>query len=188
MNDPSAQTARLAELLSRCALRDQQAFAALYRESSPKLFGVALRILRRNDWAEEVLQESYVNIWNHAADYAAGRSAPLTWMTSIVRNRALDWLRRPHAESGGEEYEIAVETWTDGSDGPLEQVTAASNAAALARCMRMLDQYQRQSIALAFYHGLTHSELAAHLRQPLGTVKTWVRRGMEKLRTCLESP
>ena len=188
MSEVESQATRLSGLLARCALRDQQAFAALYRESAPKLFGVALRILRRNDWAEEVLQESYVNIWNHAGDYAAAKSAPFTWMTSIVRNRALDWLRRPQLESGGEEYEIAVEAWSDGSDGPLELAVAASSAAALARCMRTLDQHQRQSIALAFYHGLTHSELAAHLRQPLGTVKTWVRRGMEKLRTCLESP
>jgi RNA polymerase sigma-70 factor (ECF subfamily) len=184
--DPQIErNTRLAELLVRCALRDQQAFAALYRESSAKLFGVAVRILRRNDWAEDVLQESYINIWNHAADYTTGKSAPLTWMTSIVRNRSLDWLRRPQLESGGEEYEIAVEMWADGSDGPLEQVSAAADAAALARCLRTLDQSQRQSIALAFYHGLSHSELAAHLKQPLGTVKTWVRRGMDKLKICL---
>lgn len=179
------RNSRLARLLARSALRDQRAFADLYRETSAKLFGVALRILRRNDWAEEVLQESYVNIWNHAAGYAAGKSAPLTWMTSVVRNRSLDWLRRPQLESGGEEYEIAVEMWADDTDGPLEQISAAADAAALARCMRTLDQSQRQSIALAFYHGLSHSELAAHLRQPLGTVKTWVRRGMDKLKICL---
>jgi RNA polymerase sigma-70 factor (ECF subfamily) len=176
---------RLAGLLARCALRDQQALAALYRETSPKLFGVAVRIVRRNDWAEDVLQESYINIWNHAADYSTGKSAPLTWMTSIVRNRSLDWLRRPQLESGGEEYEIAVESWQDGSDGPLEQASAAADAAALARCMRTLEQSQRQTITLAFFHGLSHSELAAHLKQPLGTVKTWVRRGMDKLKTCL---
>ena len=114
--DPLAD--RLAGLLAQCALKNQRAFEDLYTLTSAKLFGAALRILRRQDWAEEVLQECYVNIWNHAGDYAAARSAPLTWMTSIVRNRALDWLRRPHAETTGEEYEIAVEAWQDHAPGP----------------------------------------------------------------------
>ena len=89
--------------------------------TSAKLYGVALRILRRQDWAEEVLQECYVSIWNHAGDYAVQKSAPLTWMTSIVRNRCLDWLRRPQQEATGEEYDIAVEAWQDDAPGPLEQ-------------------------------------------------------------------
>ena len=184
--DPQIErNTRLVELLARCALRDQQAFAALYRESSAKLFGVAVRILRRNDWAEDVLQESYINIWNHAADYATGKSAPLTWMTSIVRNRCLDWLRRPQTEATGEQYDVAVEAWQDDAPGPMEQLAASSEAAALARCMQQLDAKQRQSIMLAFFNGLSHSELAAHMKQPLGTVKTWVRRGLERLKTCL---
>lgn len=179
--------ARLAALLSQCALKDQQAFADLYRATSAKLFGVTLRILRREDWAEEVLQESYVNIWKHAVDYAVQKSAPLTWMTSIVRNRSLDWLRRPHQESSGKEYEIAVESWQDETPGPLEQLMQANDAGALADCLGTLDSRQRQTIMLAFFHGLSHSELAAHLRQPLGTVKTWVRRGLERLKNCLSA-
>ena len=182
---PDAQAVRLAELLAQCALRNQRAFADLYQLTSPKLFGVALRILRRQDWAEEVLQECYVNIWNHAGDYAAARSAPLTWMTSIVRNRCLDWLRRPQQETTGEEYDIAVEAWRDDAPGPMEQLMASSEAAALARCLQQLESKQRQSIMLAFFHGLSHSELASHMRQPLGTVKTWVRRGLERLKSCL---
>lgn len=177
--------ARLAVLLAQCALGNQQAFADLYRATSAKLFGVTLRILRREDWAEEVLQESYVNIWNHAGDYAVQKSAPLTWMTSIVRNRSLDWLRRPRQEASGEEYEIAVETWQDDTPGPLEQLAQARDASALADCLGALDNRQRQTIMLAFFHGLSHSELAAHLKQPLGTIKTWVRRGLERLKNCL---
>ena len=177
----------LAALLSQCALGNQAAFAELYRATSPKLFGVAVRILRREDWAEDVLQECYVSIWSHAADYAVARSAPLTWMTSIIRNRCLDWLRRPHPETGGEDYEIAAEAWHDEGRGPLEQLLAAADASALARCMDRLDSRQRQSIMLAFFHGLSHSELALHMRQPLGTVKTWVRRGLERLRGCLDA-
>jgi RNA polymerase sigma-70 factor (ECF subfamily) len=180
--------ARLAALLAQAALRDQRAFAHVYELTSAKLFGVALRILRRRDWAEEVLQECYVSIWNHAGDYAVQRSAPLTWMTSIVRNRCLDWLRRPQQEATGEEYEIAVEAWRDDAPGPLERLAASSEAAALARCLQQLEGKQRQSIMLAFFHGLSHSEVARHMRQPLGTVKTWVRRGLEHLKGCLGAP
>lgn len=189
-DDATSRTAaaandRLAALLAQCALGNQQAFADLYRATSAKLFGVTLRILRREDWAEEVLQESYVNIWNHAGDYAVQKSAPLTWMTSIVRNRSLDWLRRPRQEASGEEYDIAVEAWQDDTPGPLEQLAQARDASALADCLGALDNRQRQTIMLAFFHGLSHSELAAHLKQPLGTIKTWVRRGLERLKNCL---
>jgi RNA polymerase sigma-70 factor (ECF subfamily) len=182
---PDVQALRLAELLAQSALKNQRAFADLYELTAPKLYGVALRILRRQDWAEEVLQECYVNIWNHAGDYAVQKSAPLTWMTSIVRNRCLDWLRRPQQEATGQEYDIAVEAWQDDSPGPMEQLMNSSDAAALARCLRQLEAKQRQSIMLAFFHGLSHSELADHMRQPLGTVKTWVRRGLERLKGCL---
>jgi RNA polymerase sigma-70 factor (ECF subfamily) len=182
-----ALAAQLAALLGQCALGSHAAFAELYRATAPKLFGVAVRILRREDWAEDVLQECYVSVWNHAADYAAAKSAPLTWMASIVRNRCLDWLRRPHLESGGEEYSIVAESWAADAPGPMEQLLAAADAGALARCLRQLDSKQRQSIALAFFHGLSHSELATHLREPLGTVKTWVRRGLARLRDCLSA-
>lgn len=182
-----AHATRLAELLSQCALKNQLAFKELYELTSSKLFGAALRILRRQDWAEEALQESYVNIWNHAGDYAVSRSAPLTWMTSIVRNRCLDWLRRPQQEATGDEYEIAVEAWQDENPGPMDQLAASGDAAALARCLEKLDARQRQSIMLAFFHGMSHAEVAAHMKHPLGTVKTWVRRGLEQLKGCLES-
>lgn len=174
----------LSGLLSRSALRDRTAFAELYRRTSAKLFGVALRIVRRKDWAEDVLQESFVNIWHHAGDYTASRSAPLTWMTSIVRNRCLDWMRRPREETP-ETFEGMLEGTADDEPGPLARLAQTSDATRLARCLDTLEPAQRQSITLAFYHGLTHSELAAHLEAPLGTVKTWVRRGLERLKACL---
>ena len=183
--DSPLQPERLSALLARCGVGDQRALAELYRLTSAKLFGVALRILHRQEWAEEVLQESFVNIWNHAADYAAAKSQPLTWMTSIVRNRALDWLRRPRHEQTSADYDAMVETLQDDGVGPLEQLTRSAEARALARCLRELEGAQRQSIALAFQHGMSHSELAAHLKQPLGTVKTWIRRGLERLKGCL---
>jgi RNA polymerase sigma-70 factor (ECF subfamily) len=107
-------------------------------------------------------------------------------MTSIVRHRCLDWLRRPHQEATGDEYEIALDAWRDESPGPVERLAAAGDAAALARCLGMLDGRQRQSIMLAFFHGLSHSEVASHMKEPLGTVKTWVRRGLERLKGCLQ--
>ena len=188
MSEPSrdAQAARLARLLAQSALKNQSAFSELYSLTAPKLFGVALRILRRQDWAEEVLQECYLSMWNHAGEYAVARSAPLTWMTSIVRNRCLDWLRRPRQEATGDEYEIAIDAWRDENPGPVEQMMAAGDAAALARCLELLEGRQRQSIMLAFFHGLSHSEVAGHMKEPLGTVKTWVRRGLERLKGCLQ--
>jgi len=182
---PDAFTLRLAELLAQCALKNRISFNDLYKLTAAKLYGVALRILKRPDWAEEVLQECYVNIWNHAGDYRVAKSAPLTWMTSIVRNRCLDWLRRPQTEATGEQYDVAVEAWRDDAPGPMEQLVASNEAAALAQCLRQLDPKQRQSIMLAFFNGLSHSEVARHMNQPLGTVKTWVRRGLERLKSCL---
>ena len=175
----------LASLLAACARRDRAAFERLYRESAPKLFGVALRILRREDWAEDVLQECYVSVWRHAPEYRAHLAAPMTWMTSIVRNRCLDWLRRSNPEVLDEEALQRVESE---GDSPLALLEQGRDAAALARCLRGLEPMPRQAIALAFLEGLSHAELASHLRQPLGTVKTWVRRGLLKLKSCLELP
>ena len=177
----------LSALLAACARRDREAFTRLYQDTSAKLFGVALRIVRREDWAEEVLQESYVNIWNHAQGYSAGLSAPMTWMTSIVRNRCLDWLRRPSREVSDPEGMYMNLAEADGP-GPLEALQRSSEARALAECLGHLEGKQRQAIMLAFFEGLSHSELAAHLRQPLGTVKTWVRRGLAHLKDCLDRP
>jgi len=177
---PPAQA--LEQLVARCAQGDRGAFRSLYQATSAKLYGVALRILRREDWAEEVLQECYVSVWRHARDYRAGRAAPMTWMTSIVRNRCLDWLRRPNPEPLQDEVLQNIESE---NPGPLAILETSRDTAALARCLRGLEPRQRQAIALAFFDGLSHAELARHLREPLGTVKTWVRRGLARLRSCL---
>jgi RNA polymerase sigma-70 factor (ECF subfamily) len=190
MADPAAQNEALKQLLAACARRDSAAFGRLYEATSAKLFGVAMRILRREDWAEEVLQDCYVNIWNHASKYSSALSAPMTWMTSIVRNRCLDWLRRPNlelviddAEDGGN----PIDAHASEDPGPLDQLSRSSEARTLANCLSRLEAKQRQAVMLAFYDGLSHSELAVHLREPLGTVKTWVRRGLMQLKGCLES-
>jgi RNA polymerase sigma-70 factor (ECF subfamily) len=182
---PAAE--QLSDLLARCALRDQRAFATLYQFSSAKLFAVAVRITRRRDWAEEVLQEAFVNIWNHAAGYNPTKSAPMTWMTAIVRNRALDWLRRPREVEIDEEHEELMASIPDDSPGPEELLRRSLEAGELAECMKTLTEEQRRSITLAFFYGLSHGELAEQMRKPLGTVKTWVRRGLERLKGCLDS-
>ena len=187
--DPAKQferNARLMELLARTALADQRAFAELYRTTSAHLYAVALRILRDTGAAEEVLQESFVNIWHHAGSYVAAKSQPLTWLTSVVRNRCLDQLRRREVQTvtmddEDEGLAIAAEDPT-----PLEMLLSGADARAVGACVEALEQGQKQAIALAFFQGLSHSELAHHLREPLGTVKSWIRRGLERLRACLD--
>ena len=177
---------QLSDLLARCALHDQRAFATLYQFSSAKLFAVAVRITRRRDWAEEVLQEAFVNIWNHAAGYNSTKSAPMTWMTAIVRNRALDWLRRPREVEIDEEHEELMASIPDESPGPEELLRRSLEAGKLAQCMKTLTEEQQRSITLAFFYGLSHGELAEQMRKPLGTVKTWIRRGLDRLKGCLD--
>jgi RNA polymerase sigma-70 factor (ECF subfamily) len=184
----ATQNDQLKSLLAACARRDEPAFKRLYELTSPKLFGVALRILKREDWAEEVLQECYVSIWNHSTGYSAALSAPMTWMTSIVRNRCLDWLRRPRSEltfADNEDGSHPLDAVASEDAGPLEALSRSSDARALGGCLGGLEAKQRQAVMLAFFDGLSHSELAAQMQQPLGTVKTWVRRGLERLKGCL---
>lgn len=174
----------LVHLLNDCARGDHKAFAELYRATAPQLFAIGLRIVRRRDWAEDVLQESFVNIWNHASDYRADKGAPLAWMTTIVRHRCLDLLRRPQREIAGDEMDEDI--WPDPAPTPLEQLLRSRDAAALRECLGRLQVKQRDSIMLAYYQGLTHAQLAQRLDSPLGTVKSWVRRGLEALKGCLE--
>ena len=178
-----AEQSRLAQLLSRSALGDRAAFADLYGATRSKLFAVSLRIVRERSLAEEVLQDSFVSIWNHAADYAQAKSAPSTWMTAIVRNRSLDILRKPREEADIDEALTAQ--LVDEGASPQREAEARGEAHSLRDCLEELDAEQRQTIALAFYHGLSHAELAEHLRRPLGTVKTHIRRGLLRLKECL---
>ena len=176
--------ASLQDLIARTALGDRAAFEHLYRATRSKLFAVSLRIVRERPLAEEVLQDSFVNIWRRASDYAAAKSAPLTWMTAIVRNRSVDLVRRSREEPDVDDTLVA--NLVDEAAAPEREAAMRGEAHSLRKCLAELDAEQRQTIALAFFHGLTHSELAAHLRRPLGTVKTHVRRGLIRLRECLD--
>jgi len=183
------RNATLADLLARTALADQRAFAELYRLTSSHLYAVALRILREPAAAEEVLQEAFVSVWHHAGGYVAARSQPRTWLTSIVRNRCLDRLRRRDVDTVSLTRDNEEETEIDlPAEGPsaIDLLIAGAEALSVRACVETLEGGQKQAIAMAFFQGLTHAELAQQLRQPLGTVKSWVRRGLERLKQCLE--
>jgi RNA polymerase sigma factor (sigma-70 family) len=178
--------------LTAVAKQDAAAFRALYEATSPKLFGFVLRILQKRELAEEVLQESFVSVWNNASSYQSSLAAPMTWMTTIVRNRAFDLLRKLN---NGQHYEVDLdadqfdleitEAMESQDPTPLQALELSQDAKSLAMCMSRLENLHRQAMALAFYHDLSHSEVAEQMNLPIGTVKTWIRRGLEKLRICL---
>lgn len=168
--------------------RDAGAFRQLYDVTSPKLFGFALRILHKQELAEEALQDGFVAIWNNAATYQSHLAAPMTWMATIVRNKAFDMLRRTDVtvEIDADQFDSEVmNALQDPQATPIEALQMSADAKALAFCMSALEGLHRQVIALAYYHDLSHSEVAQQLALPIGTVKTWIRRSLERLRTCL---
>ena len=193
-SDWSERSLELSRLLARAGLGDRAAFATLYERTSSHLLGVVLRINRDRAQAEDILQEVYVNVWRAAQGFDAAQSQPLTWLTSIARNRAIDSLRRSqtqpqlqtHHSTLDEETDV-YDTVADDAPGPLDLLSRASDARALSACMQGLSAQQRQSVALAFFDGLSHAEIAANMREPLGTVKSWVRRALVALKGCLET-
>ena len=179
---------QLGAWLNGAARRDAAAFRSLYEASAPRLYGLALRILRRRELAEEVLQESFVSIWNSARDYDSGLSAPMTWMTTIVRNKAFDLLRRTRqsVDADGDAFdETVLAALRDPRATPIEALQISSDAKALANCMAALEEKHRRVLGMAFFHDLSYSDVAQQLTLPIGTVKTWVRRSLARLHSCL---
>lgn len=177
---------QLQALLAASALNDKRAFAQLYEMTSGKLYGVVLRILNREEWAQDCLQEAYVKIWNNAGNYRPHLAAPMTWMSSIVRNQALDLLRRHRREILQPEPGKLLED--ESADAiPLDNLQLTEEGKRLSNCLDQLKSQQRQVIALAYLKGLTHDELASQTGTPLGTIKTWIRRGLAQLKGCMET-
>ena len=175
--------------LHGAARRDGADFRALYDATSAKLFGFALRILQKRELAEEALQDTFVAVWNNAASYQSELAAPMTWLSTIVRNKAFDILRRSDSavEIDGAQFDSEVmNALQDPQATPIEALQMSGDAKALAVCMAALKGPQRQVVGLAFYHDLSHSEVAQHMAMPIGTVKTWIRRSLERLKKCLE--
>jgi RNA polymerase sigma-70 factor (ECF subfamily) len=173
----------LADLLARCALGERQAFESLYRKSSAPLLGLIQRIIPDPDLASEVLQESYIKIWTHAGEYNRDKATPLVWMKTIARNQAIDLRRR-----SSKRWQISVDREilheiVDKEDETVTDAFQNQRAQDMHDRLNCLSESQRQAILLIYHQGLTHEELARYLNKPLGTVKSWVRRGLLQLRS-----
>jgi RNA polymerase sigma factor (sigma-70 family) len=183
--DAAAASAQLSAALARVAAGDRAALEIVYRDTSAKLFGVCIRILADRQEAEDVLQEVYITVWHKAAAFDAARASPITWLVAIARNRAIDRLRSGRIRRGAEPIEAANDVG-DPSPGAAALFEAAQDHARLAACLEELEERQKAAIREAFLDGLTYEELAARMGVPLGTMKSWIRRGLLKLRACLE--
>lgn len=166
----------------------EQALRDLYDLLSPRLYGIAVRVVGNRNWAEDVLQETFLHVWRVAGDYRSSLSPPLAWLGLITRSRALDFLRRRASERADLSVELdqtISETAPGDSPDPMETAQASEHAWALHECLRKLERKHRELISLAYFRDLSHSELAEQVKLPLGTVKTWVRRGLDQLRSCM---
>lgn len=176
----------IARLLAACARQDRQAFQRLYECTASQLLGCLIRILRNRALAEDALQDVFVQIWGRAGQFDSGRGSAWAWLITIARYRAIDLRRR--------ESRLATEPWTEVDDMPGEDESPDSGlalgqraTAALSRCLGALQPRQRDCIVLAYQGGLTHAEVAGEIGEPLGSVKSWIRRGLTALKRCLES-
>jgi len=178
------QNNEMVGLINRVAIGDRQAFTDLYRVTSPKLFGICLRILKDRGEAEEALQEIYIKVWQKAKSFAIGSGVPTTWLATIARNHAIDVIRarKPVSDDLDEAFDLAE----DKMPNPEQSVAMADEGRRIDACMGELDQIYAQSVRRAYVEGLTYAELAEDLRVPLNTVRTWLRRSLLKLRECMQ--
>ncbi|HEY0329156.1 MAG TPA: sigma-70 family RNA polymerase sigma factor [Rhodopseudomonas sp.] len=175
--------AELVWLLAAVSKGDELAFERLYAATRAKLFGVVLRILRRQDLAEEVIQEAYVKIWNSAGSFNPGVASPITWMVSIARNRAIDVVRK-RGEVSIEEEPAALDVAADTPD-PLARREMTEELKRLLECVGRLEPDRQKLVLLAYYNGLSRDQLATKFDTPVNTVKTWLRRSLLEIRACL---
>lgn len=175
--------ADLVRLLAAVARGDEAAFERLYAATKAKLYGVVLRILRRQDLAEEVVQETYVKVWHNAAQFNPEVSSPITWMAAIARNRAIDLVRK-RGELSIEEEPDAMEVAAETPD-PLARREMSEELKRLLECVGQLEPDRQKLVLLAYYNGWSREQLAAKFGAPVNTVKTWLRRSMIDIRLCL---
>lgn len=175
--------ADLIALLEQTSKGDRKAFAALYDATNMKLFGIVLRILRKQEIAEEILQEVYVKIWHRSGDFRAERGSPITWMATIARNHSLDEVRK-RAPAFVDEPD-AVEKVADPCRTPEGKVEASEEMNRLEICLAQLEEQKREAVMLAYLDGYSRKELAEHLGQPVNTIKTWLHRSLKNLKDCL---
>ncbi|RST32131.1 sigma-70 family RNA polymerase sigma factor [Sphingomonas ginkgonis] len=165
---------------------DRQALQTVYEMTSAKLFGICFRILGDAEEAEDALQEVYVSLWRRAGSFDPDRASPISWLASFARNRAIDRLRSARRSRDTAPIEAAANV---GDDRPSAFAVAAQTEeeTRLHRCLDTLEEHSRVSIRTAFFDGLTYSQLAGRAEVPLGTMKSWIRRGLQQLRACLEA-
>lgn len=184
--DPAEARQKLARSLGAVALGDRRALQEVYAATAPKLFGVVLRIVPNRHEAEDVLQDIYLTVWNKAGSFDSERGSPITWLAAIARNKAID--RRRSMKAHGEELPAtAAETIADGAPSAVDQLEWSQDRALLLACIETLEARIKTAICEAFLNGHTYDELAQRTGVPLGTMKSWIRRGLQKLRGCLES-
>lgn len=179
------ETARLSALLDRCARQDARALEELYRLAAPTLLACLMRILRRRALAEEALQDVFVQVWQRAGQYDQHRGRPYAWLVSMARYRAIDIQRRERATQV-DPFELG-ETLAGTADESESMSVSLADAQVLEACLDRLSVEQRESIRLAFIGGRSHPEVAATLQRPVGSVKSWIRRGLAALKECIES-
>ncbi len=187
MNHPTSD-ADLIDLIDRMARQDHAALKALYDACATKLYGLAVRVVSNREWAEDVLQEAFLTIWRSAGDYRASLSPPMAWLGLIVRSRGLDLLRRRKADRGHLTQALddtLADTLAGDAPCPMDTAQASQQAWALHQCLARLESKQREVVSLAYIRDLSHSELSEQLKLPLGTVKTWIRRGLDQMRQCM---
>jgi RNA polymerase sigma factor (sigma-70 family) len=180
-----AARARLVEALVATGREDRTAFRTLYDLTSAKLFGVILRICNDRAAAEEVLSDVYLTIWKRAGAFEPGRASPSSWLATIARNRAIDW-RRSARRAPSTPLDEAPDIADDRANA-IDTMLQDESARALHLCLDSLDEKQRSAIRTAFFDGLTYAELAERDSVPLGTMKSWVRRGLLRLKDCLDA-
>jgi RNA polymerase sigma-70 factor, ECF subfamily len=170
-------------LLARVNRGDTKAFEALYDATNAKLYGIVLRILKRRDLADEVLQEVYVKVWERAGDFDPGRASPITWLSTIARNRALDEIRkRSHVsiEDTPEALDVAA---TD--PHPLQALELSQDMKRLSVCLDKLEPQRKEIVLQAYLYGESREELSRRFGHPVATIKTWLHRSLAQLRACL---
>jgi RNA polymerase sigma-70 factor (ECF subfamily) len=176
------------ELLALVAKGDQKAFTQLYDQSCSLLFRLALRILGDRDETAEVLQEVYVEVWHKVVRYDPGRGSPMAWLVTLTRSRAVDRFRARAARGRHLTRSIDDSPAVDMQDngpGPFENRAEAELRNSVAKALSELPEGQQQALELAYYEGLSHTEIAHRLQQPVGTIKTRIRLGMSKLKDAL---
>ncbi|MBO9192865.1 sigma-70 family RNA polymerase sigma factor [Rhizobium sp. 16-449-1b] len=173
----------IAELIGRVAMRDRKAFVALYRETSPKLFAICLRILKDKTEGEEALQEVYIKVWQRASAFAISSGTPSSWLAAIARNQAIDTLRsrKPVADELDSAYGLA-----DSQLDPEATTVIRDEGRRIDTCMEQLEADRAVAVRRAYVEGLSYQELAGEFGVPLNTMRTWLRRSLLKLRECLE--